>query len=199
MGRRSTHTSAELRQLILAAARDVIESQGLSALSAREIARRIGYSAGTLYNIFDNLDDVRQTLQSEMLQDLVARIGNIAKNGDAKTYVSQILKTYVNFAFANRQLWNALFENRAAGDGLSPRGMQDSINRVVDSLCDGLAPVLPGLPREAIEQDARILWASVHGMTAIATNNSAHGINHEAAIRYADKLATTYIKGLTAT
>ena len=115
MGRRSTHTSAELRQLILAAARDIIETQGLGALSAREIARRIGYSAGTLYNIFDNLDDVRQTLQSEMLQDLVARIGNVAKNGDAKTYVSQILKTYVNFAFANRELWNALFENRAAG------------------------------------------------------------------------------------
>ena len=199
MGRRSTHTSAELRQLILAAARDVIESQGLSALSAREIARRVGYSAGTLYNIFDNLDDVRQTLQSEMLRDLVARIGQVAKNGDAETYVSHILKTYVNFAFANRHLWSALFENRAAGDAPGPRGMQDSINHVIDSLSDGLAPVLPGLPREAIEQDARILWASVHGMTAIATNNSAHGISHEAATRYADKLATTYIKGLTAT
>ena len=42
MGRRSTHTPQQLRELILDAAQDIIEAQGIAGLSAREIARRIG-------------------------------------------------------------------------------------------------------------------------------------------------------------
>ena len=83
MGRRSAHTSDELRGLILSAARDIIETEGLTALSAREIARRIGYSAGTLYNIFDNLDDIRLTLQIDMLEDLSGKLSALKSNGDA--------------------------------------------------------------------------------------------------------------------
>ena len=40
MGRRSTHTPDQLRQLILDAAEAIIETNGLAGLSAREIARR---------------------------------------------------------------------------------------------------------------------------------------------------------------
>jgi len=52
MGRRSTHTPQQLRELILDAAQDIIQVQGLAGLSAREIARRIEYSPGTIYNMF---------------------------------------------------------------------------------------------------------------------------------------------------
>jgi len=44
MGRRSTHTPQQLRELILNAAQEIIQSLGLAGLSAREIARRIGVS-----------------------------------------------------------------------------------------------------------------------------------------------------------
>ena len=57
MGRRSTHSPQQLRELILDAAQEIIDVHGLAGLSAREIARRIGYSPGTIYNMFDNLDD----------------------------------------------------------------------------------------------------------------------------------------------
>ena len=58
MGRRSSHTPQQLKDLILEAAYEIIEVQGLAGLSAREVARRIGYSPGTIYNMFENLDDV---------------------------------------------------------------------------------------------------------------------------------------------
>ncbi len=55
MGRRAVHSPEELRQLILDASRTIVETNGISGLSAREIARVIGYSPGTLYNIFETL------------------------------------------------------------------------------------------------------------------------------------------------
>ncbi len=44
MGRRSIHTPEELRELIIDATTAIVEQQGLEGLSAREIAKRIGYS-----------------------------------------------------------------------------------------------------------------------------------------------------------
>ena len=70
MGRRSTHTPQQLRELILDAAQDIIEVNGLAGLSAREIARRIGYSPGTIYNMFDNLDDVVLNVEARVLDAL---------------------------------------------------------------------------------------------------------------------------------
>ena len=66
MGRRSVHSPEELRQLILDASQTIVERNGITGLSAREIARMIGYSPGTLYNIFENLDDVLLTLQVQL-------------------------------------------------------------------------------------------------------------------------------------
>lgn len=196
MGRRSAHTSDELRGLILSAARDIIETEGLTALSAREIARRIGYSAGTLYNIFDNLDDIRLTLQIDMLEDLSVKLSALKSNGDTKRLVSQTLKTYVEFTFANRQLWNLLFERREETAAIRPQASQASLERIATIVADALGAALPDVPHEQISHHARILCAGVHGITAVATTNRIPGINRETAILYVEKLGKTYLKGL---
>ena len=76
MGRRSTHTPQQLRELILDAAQEIIDVHGLAGLSAREIARRIGYSPGTIYNMFDNLDDVVRNVEARVLDALNQRLSD---------------------------------------------------------------------------------------------------------------------------
>ncbi|MEZ5601737.1 MAG: helix-turn-helix domain-containing protein, partial [Candidatus Competibacteraceae bacterium] len=58
MGRRNEHTREELRQIALEAAEELVAAQGLSGLSTRKVAARIGYTVGSLYMIFRNLDDL---------------------------------------------------------------------------------------------------------------------------------------------
>jgi len=67
MGRRSVHTPEELRELIIQAATEIVEQHGLEGLSAREVAKRIGYSPGTIYNVFENLDDLLLTIEARLL------------------------------------------------------------------------------------------------------------------------------------
>ena len=50
MGRRSDHSRTELEELIVAAGHRLMEETGFAGFSAREVARRIGYSIGTIYN-----------------------------------------------------------------------------------------------------------------------------------------------------
>ena len=58
MARRSDHSRDELRRMALEASKKILTKQGLRGLSTRRIAARMGYSAGTLYQIFDDFDDL---------------------------------------------------------------------------------------------------------------------------------------------
>ena len=81
MGRRSIHTPDELRELIIAATTEIVEQDGLEGLSAREIAKRVGYSPGTLYNVFENLDDLLFIIEARLLDELAGRLADTDASG----------------------------------------------------------------------------------------------------------------------
>lgn len=58
MGRRNEHTREELREISLRAAEQLVTAHGLDGLSARKVASAIGYTVGSLYMVFRNLDDL---------------------------------------------------------------------------------------------------------------------------------------------
>ncbi|MEL6748567.1 MAG: TetR/AcrR family transcriptional regulator, partial [Pseudomonadota bacterium] len=67
MPRRALKSPEELRELILSEARNIIEEHGTYTLSAREIAKAINYSPGTLYNAFKNIDDIKWGVETNIL------------------------------------------------------------------------------------------------------------------------------------
>jgi AcrR family transcriptional regulator len=56
MGRRSDHTRPELEELIVDVGSALMTELGFARFSAREVAKRIGYSVGTVYNVFGSAD-----------------------------------------------------------------------------------------------------------------------------------------------
>lgn len=58
MARRSDHTRDELRTLILEAAWSIIGQENAEGLTARRVASEIGYAPGTVYNLFESMDDL---------------------------------------------------------------------------------------------------------------------------------------------
>ena len=112
MGRRSSHTPEQLRELILEAAYAIIETHGLAGLSAREIARRIGYSPGTIYNMFSNLDDVVLRIEARILEALDQRLtAELAEHGSDREKVQRLARAYLAFTHEKPKLWNLLFEH----------------------------------------------------------------------------------------
>lgn len=78
MARRPDHSRDELYALAMNAARGIVERDGIRGLTARNIATAIGYSPGTLYNLFDNLDDLALQINGATL----ARDGRLSLVGD---------------------------------------------------------------------------------------------------------------------
>ena len=58
MPRRKDHTRKELTALAIEGGRKIVIEKGPGALTARSVAKEIGYTAGTLYNLFANIDEL---------------------------------------------------------------------------------------------------------------------------------------------
>ncbi len=64
MGRRSDHSREQLEELILAEGHALMAETGYARFSAREVAKRVGYSIGTIYNVFGSLDALLLAINS---------------------------------------------------------------------------------------------------------------------------------------
>ena len=76
MGRRAEHSQDQQRRMALDAARAIVVRDGLRALSVRSIAARMSYAAGTLYQLFADLDDLIIVMNCETLEMLGAAASN---------------------------------------------------------------------------------------------------------------------------
>lgn len=197
MGRRSIHTPEQLRQLILDAAAAIIEANGLAGLSAREIARRIGYSPGTIYNMFENLDDVVLNVEGRVLDALDERLAaELAKGGDQTTLVMRLAQAYLSFTHERPKLWNLLFEHYMPGGTDTPPWYQEKLERLMSRVEAAVAPIYP--PDAVLERQraARVLWAGVHGITSLSTANKLANVTTEAAALLVGDLINNYLAGV---
>jgi AcrR family transcriptional regulator len=197
MGRRSTHTPEELRELILRAARDIIERGGLSGLSAREVARRIGYSPGTLYNIFENLDDLVLHVEGRLLEELEQELTALPREESAEALLRRLARTYLAYTHRQPKLWNLLFEHHLPPSRPVPAWYQQRIEALLTRIEEALAPIMGDRDAAALKRSARVLWAGVHGITSLSTTDKLSTITTEAAQLLVDDLVSTYILGLS--
>jgi AcrR family transcriptional regulator len=196
MGRRSIHTAEELRELILKAATELIESDGLAGLSAREVARRIGYSPGTLYNVFDNLDDLVLTIEARLLDRLAARLAEVPSASSPQEQLQRLAETYLRFTSENPRLWNLLFEHHMPAGKDIPAWYRMKLDGLMARIEEALTPVMNSDPA-ARQRAARVLWAGVHGITSLSTADKLSNITSEAAGPLVHDLVSTYLAGLT--
>jgi AcrR family transcriptional regulator len=196
MGRRSTHTPQQLSELILDAARDIIEASGLAGLSAREIARRIGYSPGTIYNIFQNLDDVVLNVEARVLDQLDQQLQGVLQDGNANDRVRRLAHAYLAFTKEKPRLWNLLFEHHMPANTALPAWYQQKLEQLMGRVEEALAPIFTGDRQGDRQRAARVLWAGVHGITSLSTADKLSVVTAETAGSLIDDLVATYLKGL---
>ena len=99
--------------MALTAAEAIIADQGFPALSARKVAGAIGYTVGTLYLVFENLDDLILQVNGRTLDRLHRQIiEDQSDDADAQARLLQLGHSYIRFADAEPHAWKMIFEHR---------------------------------------------------------------------------------------
>ena len=168
MGRRSSHSPGELRHLILQSARGLVQKSGLNGLSARAIAKNIGYSPGTLYSVFSNRDELLLRIQGALLEELIAELDGIPAGGRGAARLHDLSDAYISFALRNRELWNLLQQHTPRPGKLSCELIDQNFQRIIALVADAIKSHASKATDADIQQMAHAMWASIHGISAMA-------------------------------
>jgi len=171
MGRRSDHSRAELRALIIDEGHRQMAEYGFARFSARQVARAVGYSVGTIYNVFPSLDHFLLAINTrtfeQWTQHLLAQLGIAGEDR-----IRALVEAYFSFARDNRNLWMAIYDHRL------PPGMQmpdeDAQRRaeLTGIVVREVAAVIGDRPHDQVQHLARSLIATVHGHCSFDLNGT---------------------------
>ena len=178
--------------MTLAAAREVAETEGLRGLTARRVAGKIGYSAGTLYNLFENLDDLIVHLNGATLDALYEALAGERPDGEPEAALHAMARSYISFTGEHPNLWNILFEHRLPEGQQLPEGYREKVRRLLDLVESALAPLFPPGRESERLHSARVLWCGLNGICSL----TSAGATPESATAMANSLVTNYVAGL---
>lgn len=199
MARRSDHTRAQLKDMILQASWQIVGAEGFEGLSARRIAADIGYAPGTIYNLFPSLDALYLEVNARTLDMLYNVLSDPACNDPKKTPVEN-MKTmagrYMAFAHQNRTYWLMLFSHRMPEGQAVGDWYQEKIDRLFEPLENLLRPLFSPGQDQKRKMAARVLWSSVHGLCFLQETGKIHVVGEKASDSAASYLIDTFVAGI---
>ncbi len=198
MGRRTDHSREELADLILEKATAIVEEGGLEALTARNVASAIGYSPGSIYNVFENLDDLVLHLNCRTLDRLGYELTKVAPTGDPKNDLCRIAKAYIDFQTRHVNAWGAVFEHKLPAGRELPEWYRDRVSSLLAIVEGALAPLFPEGKREEVEETARLLWASLYGICSLSSSGKLAVVSKRPAEALAVRLVSGFVSSLDA-
>lgn len=171
MGRRSDHSREELRELILSEGHRQIAEVGFARFSAREVAKGVGYSIGTLYNVFGSYDQLILAINGRTLDMWFADLEN-RLDGLDRDRLRAAIDAYFDFAIRHRHAWAALYDFRLPEETPMPEYYQAKVTAITDVVVREIAAALPARHADKAPGLARSLLATVHGHCFFTLNGT---------------------------
>lgn len=198
MARRSDHSREEIQAMAIQAAITILSQEGLPGLSARKVASAIGYTAGTLYLVFKNLDELILHVNAAALDELRAVIeAELQREQSAQAQLLAMAHAYLGFARAQFARWTLLFTYRLPEGVALPDWFHDKVRSLFELVAKPLQQINPALSAVAYQQATRVLWSSVHGVCELGLNEKLTLGGEIKADDLIDALVKNYLKGFT--
>ena len=190
----------EVRRKILTAARDLFASEGYERITMRRIADVIEYSATTIYNHFEDKDDLVHALCQEDFGRLFHHLQQTPPPTDPVEAVRQLGLAYARFGTSYPNHYRFMFMTPGKFESLGDKDRSPGeqafglLHAAVTAAIEG------GYFRKAdVDTVAQVLWASMHGAIAlIITLQPQHWPHAPAAPDLVEQVVDAAIRGFLA-
>jgi len=183
MARRRRHSLSEIKDLILDSAEEIITRDGISKLTARQIAADIGYTVGSIYMVFPSMTNLLLHFNASTLDNIADRLILVRQQEDAQKEqcLEELAKAYLNYASRNFNRWQVLFDYKPSEDSAQPGidWFQQKIDTVIRQFAIPLHQLSPQRSEPDITLAARSLWAGLHGIGTLFLIAKPHATTAE--------------------
>lgn len=167
MARRADHSREELAKLVVETAEELIAEEGVDQFSARSLSRAIGYTAGTLYHHFKDLDDIVTQVNTRTLSGLAQAFAAATPSTDPRQMLHNYADAFLGYIALKRNLWNALFEFRRKPGQPVPPWYLEAIASLIRIVAQCFAEIRPDLDPAAARQSGQLVFASIHSVVSL--------------------------------
>ena len=193
MARRSEHTQEQIKEMVLNAAENIVIENGFNALTVRKVALEIGYTVGSIYMVFTNMDDLIMHVKGRALDELADELQRDKAFDSVEMHIQDLAERYLDFAHRNFNRWRMIFE--AINDAPAPDWYLHKVRDlflIVETLFRQLRPELS---EEEARLAARALWGGVHGVCVLSLNGSLGRSGADNAQATVNLLVRNFIRG----
>ena len=197
MARRNDHSREQIQAMAIQAAISILNQEGVAGLSTRKVAAAIGYTAGTLYLVFKNLDELILHINAATLDELHRQL---AAQLDSPATPAQVIRNmalhYLHFAKTHYARWSLLFTHRLPAEQSVPAWLDDKIRDLFELVGQPLHALIPRLDAQACMCATRVLWSGVHGACELGLNDKLSLGGEVRTEELIESLVENYLKGL---
>jgi AcrR family transcriptional regulator len=176
MARRGHHTLEQIKNMVLVAAEDLVVQGGLSQLRVRNIAAKIGYTVGSIYMVFENMDDLILNIKGRSLDTLAEQMDQITAP-NAEQRLEALAGAYIRYASQNLNRWSMVFEHRLPEKAEIPSWYQKKLDNVYGKFEAQFAILSPELSSNQRRQTALAFLGGIHGICALMLTTQLAGLN----------------------
>lgn len=196
MGRRNEHTREELREIALQAAEELVTTHGLAGLSTRKVVARIGYTVGSLYMVFRNLDDLIAQVNERTLDILYATLNAaVAAQPPPDAALRALGQAYITFALTHTHRWQAIYEHRMPEGQSVPESFAEKVARMFELVQRQLTLLCPHRAPDEIALAARALWSGIHGICILGLDQKLEAVGGRSVQDVTTSLLDNYLRG----
>lgn len=176
MARRGHHTLEQIKNMVLVAAEDLVVQGGLPQLRVRNIAAKIGYTVGSIYMVFENMDDLILQIKGRSLDEISGQMDRV-KAPNAEQHLEELAGIYIRYASQNLNRWSLVFEHRVPEGCAVPSWYQKKLDNVYGKFEEQFALISPESTSSQCRQTALAFLGGIHGICSLMLTNQLAGLN----------------------
>jgi len=153
-----------------------MNAKGLDGIHARTLAARAGISVGSIYNLFNDLDELIRIVNAQTYDELHIEVSDALEAsrqaGDTpRDQMLALAERYLEYVETHQTRWLAVIAFNSSRSEPPPQWYFDKGLALFQVIEDALE-AFPGASETQTRQTyARALWASVHGIITIAVSD----------------------------
>jgi AcrR family transcriptional regulator len=155
----------DLRRAFVREAARIVETEGVSALTLREIARRVGVSHAASTNHFPDKNALLAELAADGFEELANELDAVKPSKSALVHLRESGRAYVRFALSRPGSFRVMFGHGGAARHSTQR-LAHAGARAYEILQQRVCEVMPSARRRSpdrVREAVFLAWSVVHG------------------------------------